>query len=326
MKLNERKVEIYHQTDPYEHVAKCASMCYQSKEKLGDTAKKFYDALVSSKHVSTLRHESCYYIVPRYEFTVAHDECLSKFDKSPYIDHINTFDNIYIATNGNFVLDNPYFNRIFDSFKVTSEEFNNNCYGHKLMRYSIMIETTRIINDEFARKSPNCISGESTRYVNYSKDKFGGEIKIGLSDSYDNETIQEFNSNSRAKLEELIVDLNYNLDNPMKQWNAEETVWFVNKIAEMAYIHQTQVLKRLPDDSRNVLPVNVDSKFVHTYSIKEWTHIINMRYWNSTGKAHRDAYKIAEMIKNELEKLGYEFPDPKLNKQEETSDDCSRTN
>lgn len=44
--------------------------------------------------------------------------------------------------------------------------------------------------------------------------------------------------------------------------------------------------------------------YIYTYSINEWKHIIKLRTDNA---AHPNAQIIANMIKNQLENLGYEF-------------------
>ena len=45
--------------------------------------------------------------------------------------------------------------------------------------------------------------------------------------------------------------------------------------------------------------------FLYTYSIKEWKHIIDLRYYGKTGKPHPNAKIIAGMIKKQLNELGY---------------------
>lgn len=57
-------------------------------------------------------------------------------------------------------------------------------------------------------------------------------------------------------------------------------------------------------DARGVLPLDTATKCIYTYSINEWKHIIKLR---SDSAAHPNAQIIANMIKNELENLGYEF-------------------
>ena len=57
-------------------------------------------------------------------------------------------------------------------------------------------------------------------------------------------------------------------------------------------------------DARGVLPLDTATKCIYTYSIDEWKHIIKLR---TDKAAHPNAQIIANMIKKELEGLGYEF-------------------
>ena len=56
----------------------------------------------------------------------------------------------------------------------------------------------------------------------------------------------------------------------------------------------------LPQDARGVLPLDAATKVVYTYSAYEWKHILDLRYFETTGKAHPNAKLIAKEIYNEL--------------------------
>ena len=62
-------------------------------------------------------------------------------------------------------------------------------------------------------------------------------------------------------------------------------------------------------DARGVLPLDTATRCVYTYSINEWRHILDLRYYGTTGKPHPNAKLIAGMIRNNLMELGYEFRD-----------------
>ena len=59
----------------------------------------------------------------------------------------------------------------------------------------------------------------------------------------------------------------------------------------------------LPEDARGVLMLDTATKCFYTYSIKEWKHILDLRYKGATGKPHPNAKIIAEKIYNELKQL-----------------------
>ncbi|UVY47927.1 MAG: Thymidylate synthase complementing protein [Bacteriophage sp.] len=62
-------------------------------------------------------------------------------------------------------------------------------------------------------------------------------------------------------------------------------------------------------DARGVLPLDTATRCVYTYSINEWRHILDLRYYGTTGKPHPNAKLIAGMIRNNLMELGYDFRD-----------------
>lgn len=62
-------------------------------------------------------------------------------------------------------------------------------------------------------------------------------------------------------------------------------------------------------DARGVLPLDTATRCVYTYSINEYRHIIDLRYYGITGKPHPNARLIAGMIRNNLMELGYDFRD-----------------
>ena len=62
-------------------------------------------------------------------------------------------------------------------------------------------------------------------------------------------------------------------------------------------------------DARGVLPLDTATRCVYTYSVREWRHIIDLRYYGTTGIPHPNAKIIAGMIRNNLMELGYDFRD-----------------
>lgn len=62
-------------------------------------------------------------------------------------------------------------------------------------------------------------------------------------------------------------------------------------------------------DARGVLPLDTATRCIYTYSIDEYRHIIDLRYYGTTSKPHPNARLIAGMIRNNLMELGYDFRD-----------------
>ena len=64
-----------------------------------------------------------------------------------------------------------------------------------------------------------------------------------------------------------------------------------------------------PQDARGVLPLDTATVCIYTYSYNEWRHIIDLRYYSTTGAAHPNAVIIAGMIREKLIEAGHEFRD-----------------
>ena len=113
----------------------------------------------------------------------------------------------------------------------------------------------RGVTHEIVRHRPASYAQESTRYCNYSGDKFGNEITVIAPSWCVPETLA------------------YN------EWRAS------CESAETRYIWMTQQLGCTPQEARSVLPNSLKAELVMTASIGEWRHFLSLR--TSSG-AHPD--------------------------------------
>ena len=131
---------------------------------------------------------------------------------------------------------------------------------------SVRFTIDRAIANELVRHRHTAFAQESTRYINYSKDKFGNEIKVILPDEF-------------------------------KQGTPEFGIWFDScKYAEAAYM---DLLKEgvKPELARNVLPLSTATEIVCTTSIREWISILTLR---TTPFAHPQMRSIMRNLLDEL--------------------------
>ena len=129
---------------------------------------------------------------------------------------------------------------------------------------SFWIMTDRGVTHEIVRHRIASYTQESTRYCNYSKEKFGSEIKV----------IEPPGLNEEQKIE----------------WK-----WSV-KYAEDYYLKLID-LGVSPEIARSVLPNCLKTEIVMTANFREWKHFIDLR--TSKG-AHPQMQEIAGMIKDVL--------------------------
>lgn len=283
MKIIEPKVELWKQGDDAKaHVARCARVCY-GKETGNDEAT--VKRLLDSRHWSMFRHESVYAIIPVHERELKDYPLLVL--SSPYIKTHTYNGNIYVATNGQFILDKlyPKFIELINMHRVTEDKFSNTEIGFNMMRYTFCVDTQISTSRELNRVSPNSIAEISTRYV-YKDGSICRPHWISK------EEAELFNNDNNVDLDEA---MNVYLNGCKRDF--EEYKILVDKYK----IHR--------QDARGKLPLDTATRCIYTYSIDEYRHIIDLRYYGTTGTPHPNAKLIAGMIKNNLMELGYDFRD-----------------
>jgi thymidylate synthase ThyX len=289
MKIIEPSVELWKQENDIAHAVRCARVCYK-RESGNDEAT--YKRLIESKHYSVFRHASYYYIINKNKgYHKIIDTFINIVDSKLKIVGIDIkYDdrNIYIVVNGQFLLEHPSFINAIRKYQVDEDTFKNTEIGFNMLRYTFKVVTQISTSRELNRVSPNNISEQSTRYV------------------YEDGTICR------------------------PHWMTDEEVNYLNNkpifiewcdIHEKAFIYiescnnsfdkyRLLVNKGMHrQDARGVLPLDTATVCVYTYSIDEWRHILDLRYYGTTGKPHQNAKLIAGMIKNNLMELGYNFRD-----------------
>lgn len=288
MKIIEPYIEHWKQGDDVKaHVAKCARVCYGKETGNDDVT---INTLLKKHHWSMFRHESVYVIG---EFTSRLAIALERYSNNPYINWTFHNNKLYIATNGNFCLDLKECQEVnahaqvlltyINYYRVSEDTFFNDEIGYNMIRYTFCVITQISTSRELNRVSPNNIAEQSTRYV-YENGNICKPYWVT------NEQMRIFN-------EETIIpeniSNNYILINYM--WQCDSSFQIYKKLVDLGMHRQ---------DARGVLPLDTATKCVYTYSIDEWKHIIKLR---TDKAAHPNAQIIANMIKNELENLGYEF-------------------
>lgn len=288
MKIIEPKVELWQQGgDAKAHVARCARVCY-GREIGNDQAT--IKRLIDSEHWSMFRHGT-YYII-------ANDS--DKTLETIVINYANTIGfsydygkhAYYITVNGNWVLDHkPQFGYL-SKYIVPIEDFRNTEIGFHMMRYTFCVDTQISTSRELNRVSPNSIAEKSTRYV-YE------DGTICRPHWMSDEIATHFNE------EPLFADW---IDDNIEHQKAYHYISSCND----SFFNYKALIDKFGmhrQDARGVLPLDTATRCVYTYSINEWRHIIDLRYYGITGKPHPNAKIIAGMVRNNLMELGYDFRD-----------------
>lgn len=286
MKLIEPSCEYWEQQDVITHIARCARVCYANEKNTNSYEKDeaLVKRLIESGHVSMLRHASLYYIVPLEIFKDRNNlsgQAIKYFIdfhiNSPYIYRAYDAKYVYISTNKQFIKENRCEGLKF--YAVTPERFFEYDVTKPIRRFTFYLTTQISTTRELNRVSPNNIAEQSTRYCNYSKDKFENEIQICKPHWYDD---------ADAYRKNLYIGF----------LNSEESHYF--KLLNDGL---------LPQDARGVLPLDTASKVVYTYTLGEWCNIVEKRYFGTTGKPHPNAKIIIGMVLDKFKEMGYTICD-----------------
>ena len=272
MKIIEPKVKLLSELNisPESHIARCARVCYghEYKEPNQEADKKMVDGLIKRGHLSMLRHFSVYLHHLEYAtvYTQAH------IINSPYWNCILNLG--YASTN--FQEFTQFDANIIPTIIINNSKFLEACTKNpklfELYRMTFCITTQISTSRELNRVSPNAIAERSTRYCS-SKD--------GL------EICKPWWFNRKEE--------------PGKSYNFYKA-W---KNAEEAY-KAALGLGMKPEDARGILPLDTATKVIYTYSIREWQHILDLRLYDKTGKAHPNCHIVMHMFKDQINNFAKE--------------------
>lgn len=256
-----------------ELIVKCAQLCYAS-EKPPKDINAWLEEKWKNGHKSIFRHATYYYAIP----CINVNEILRNFFKyNPYIGYYENDEFVFVSINGQTYKETPFINHL-NRYMSNELGLLNLCNTEKdkqevtkIIRKTILVQTQISTSRELNRTSPNNICEQSTRYCNFTKEKFDGEVKIC-----------------------------------QPWWLNDEHVGIENYHYLTGCETITNVYKELincgmkPQDARGVLPLDTATKVVYTYRIEEWKHILELRYYGKTGKPHPNAKISANQIREVL--------------------------
>lgn len=260
----------------YKQIELAGRTCYKSEDKITETsAKEFVDRMIRSGHGAMLEHGTVYLKCPGSSvFTLVQRHGYWDYEKNSYSkvihnlelrDGVFPIDNCYITTNYRVLVENGW----LDDLKYICEPTEI----HE-KRITVKFICDRGVSHEFVRHRVFSFAQESTRYCNYSKDKFNNEITF----------IQPC----------WVLDE----DNSVHAENI-----FVDSLckAEKDYF---ELLKEgwKPQQARAVLPNALKTELVMTGFISDWEHFFKLR---DVIAAHPQARELAEPLHKEFIKLGY---------------------
>lgn len=275
MKLINPSVELITQTPGlegiYKQVERVGRVCYKSEDKITeDSAKPFVDRMINMQHYAMLEHGTVYLAAPYNN----EDLIFWKVANSPYSKGVcDDKSNLLCLTTNLRVIAELSAWEVIDKYICEPTETH-------AKRICLKFTTSIGVSREFNRHRTASIAEQSTRYCNYSKEKFGGEVTFVIP-SWLN--FKEGSYNQR----------DYDKD------------FYINDSSEYSYmIHlltaEATYLKLIndgwqPQQAREVLPLATATEVVYTAFEDDWRHFFRLRSLESTGKVHPNAKQVADM-------------------------------
>ncbi len=285
MKLIKPSFEIWDQQEGlegvYKQIERAGRVCYKSEDKITKTsAKEFVERMIKSSHGAMLEHGTVYLLVePDF---ADEDVRLWELANNKYseITFVSSTDLNYITTNYRVLVENDWLDLL--KYQCNPTEY------HK-KRITVKFICDRGVSHEFVRHRVFSFAQESTRYCNYSKDKFQGVTYI-LPKWCTNVNIRDYENN------------------PKLMYNAEGTLTDIEKNFLCGlYDNEIRYLKLLEDgwvsqQARAVLPNALKTELVMTGFISDWWHFFKLR---DAGSAHPQARELAQPLHKEFIKRNY---------------------
>lgn len=290
MKIIKPSVEILEQGSGLEGIYKqievAGRACYASSHRIGEgTAKPFVENMVKSGHGAMLEHGAVYLQMP-YNKTA-----YEAFDKNPYskVSTIEEAGAMFISTNYRVIIENHLEDLL--KYLVAPGPMHE-------MRVTARFQCQIAISREFNRHRVDSIAEQSTRYCNYSADKFGNTISINLPSWVNENEIRIFPDDTES-FQDKIQRVDWN---NMNGWHDLDYWLFANQACEFAYLNLIR-LGWKPQQARTVLPLDTNTDLVHTAFISDWQHFFFLRC--DKAHAHPDAYQLASELQKQFIEKGY---------------------
>lgn len=311
MKLIKASAEIIPQGSGlegiYKHIELAGRTCYKSLDKITeDSAKNFVDRMIKSGHGAMLEHGTVYlyleYTSPLSDVNylkateIEHKHTKNKYSKVMSVSPDYHKTQCYITTNLRVLVENGW----LDDLEYLCEPTE---YHEK--RITVKFITDQGILREFTRHRVFSFAVESTRYCNYSKDKFDNEITYILPPWID-ETSLPANISFHCSDDwgALMCEHYYDFtEEGKKDWNISDAdlhnFLFVLDSCEQTYL---SLIKQgwTAQQARNILPLATKCDIIMTGFVSDWKHFFELRALGTTGAPHPQAKEIAEPLMQEF--------------------------
>ena len=278
MEIGPRMVKEELLNSIYRQIEIAGRTCYKSEDKITDTsAKEFVERMIKSGHGAMLEHGTVYlqllgvFLDPddvdiAYGNYIVHHYINNPYSKVKIIHDEDWKANVYITTNYRVMIENNWLDDLF--YLCNSTEYH-------AKRYTVKFICDRGVSHEFVRHRVFSFAQESTRYCNYSKDKFGNELTF-IQPCWSLAPMSPEDYNGSCFLEFLHESEDLYLSLIKEGWK--------------------------PQEARAILPNALKTELVMTGFTSDWKHFFELR---DASSAHPQARELAQPLHEEFIKRRY---------------------
>lgn len=281
----------------YKQIEMAGRTCYKSEDKITETsAKEFVDRMIKSGHGAMLEHGTIYLFADFYEDKGGSP--LSKYKSNKYSKYTWNDNGTYVTTNLRVLVENGW----MDDLKYLSIPTE-----YHARRITVKFVCDRGVTHEFVRHRVFSFAQESTRYCNYSKDKFGSEITCILPPWIDanDPNLNAGHGYCEDEWGNLLTEYYYKVTD-----KGTENGFTVNSTRTylVALEHSEKLYFSLltsgwkAQEARAVLPTAVKAELVMTGFVDDWKHFFHLR---TAAGAHPQARELAQPLQDEFVKRNY---------------------
>lgn len=266
---------------------------YKSEDRITeDSYTKFIEMLESRGHLSPMEHGTVYLQIPVAEID---DHCPSVLLSNPFTTYSFDENFYYFTTNYRVIVENG----LKDMLKYLCEPTSNHT-----VRLAFRIVCSRGVSHELVRHRVFSFTQESTRYCNYSKDKYDNCITYIIPS-----WVTDVNAGDRFTVDDISVDKI--VQATLNGKKSPKTMMLISTLvcAESAYM---ELLKEgcTPQQAREVLPNALKTEVVMTGTLPQWKQFLALRSPAYGAKGmHPDMAVIGDLIYDSLKADGYLNPE-----------------
>ena len=295
MKLIKQSFEILEQKDYSligikKFIERCGRVCYRSEDKITDDSyEKFVNMLEKRDHARPLEFGTVHLQMYISDFHKLRDTlCINNMWNDQWIKYHYVGNLTYVTTNYRYYL---AIIKVFPSIESDFDPQDDELYPK---RYTVHFIINRGIMDEFRTHVGLSHLAESTRYCNYSKDKFGKELTFIKPSWLKFQGEQILSSEDNVDHDRYIAEIDD--DGTLSD--------FLAPLLRAEKRYNALINKGwTPQQAREVLPLSVKSELISCGFKEAWE---NFFYRRCAKDAHPMAREIAIPLQKRFKELGYD--------------------